>query len=99
MTIYFSSNQIPELKPYSLKQRQEILAQARTKLTTPEKLLLNLIKLAMLIPPFIFLARLEFLLLGASLAAVAVVYFLVMRPASLMFISKHLTEILGKYNS
>ena len=64
-----------------------------------EKLLLNLIKLAMLIPPFIFLARLEFLLLGASLAAVAVVYFLVMRPASLMFISKHLTEILGKYNS
>jgi len=90
MPIYFSSNQIPELKDYSIKERQEILAKARTKLTAPEKLILNIIKLIMLVPPFIYLARLDMPYLVLSLTLSCVIYILLMKPISHRFISKYI---------
>jgi len=92
MPIYFSSNQIPELKAYSIKERQEFLAKARNKLTIPEKLILNIIKLIMLVPPFIFLARLEWFLFFLSLVLVTLIYLTIMNPIYLSFIYRHLKQ-------
>lgn len=98
MTIIFSSNNLPELQQYSVKERQQILAIASNKLITPQKLILNLIKLFILIPPFIMIARLDTWLLFAPLIFVLVGYFLLMRPISLYFLRSHLPKAIQKFN-
>jgi len=90
MKIYFSSNQVPELKDLPMRERQEALHKAKQKLSVPEKLILNIIKLFMLIPPFLFLARQDWGMLAISLMITPIVYFLVMRPLSLLFAVKHI---------
>jgi hypothetical protein len=97
MTIYFSSNKIPELTPYNIQQRQVILAIAQTKLSAPEKFVLNVIKLMLLIPPFLFIANLQGLAVLASLAAVLIAYFLLLRPIMLIFSVKHLNNAINQY--
>ncbi len=97
MTIYFSSNKIPQLTPYSLQQRQAILALAQTKLTAPEKLLLNIIKLMLLIPPFLFIANLQGLAIVGSIIVVLLAYFILLRPIMLHFTVKHLNHAVKQY--
>lgn len=88
--IIFSTNQIEELKDHSIKERQEVMAKAMKKLTVPEKLILNIMKLALLTPPFIYLARQDWGTLIISLLGVSAAYFLIMRPTSLMFARKYI---------
>ena len=97
MTIYFSSNKIPALREFSLHQRQAILTLAQGKLSAPEKFILNLIKLSLLIPPFLFIANLQGLALAASIAVVLVAYFLLLRPIMLFFTQKHLDKAIAQY--
>lgn len=97
MVIYFSTNKITELSPFSLHQRQAILAIAQTKLSAPEKLILNIIKLCLLIPPFLFIANLKGVALITSLALVLVAYFLILRPIMLFFTKKHLATAISQY--
>ncbi len=97
MAFIFSSNDISVLQSYSLKERQQILALANQKLITPQKLVLNLIKLAILIPPFIMVARLDNWLLFLPLIFVLAGYFLVMRPISLLFAIKHLPKAIKDF--
>lgn len=97
MSILFSSNNLPELGNYSLQDRQYILALASEKLITPQKLVLNIIKLLILIPPFIMLARLDSWWLFAPLCFVLIGYFLIMRPISLYFIKQHLPAAIKKF--
>ena len=84
----FSTNQIKELDGFSVKERQEIIAQAMTKLTVPQKLVLNLIKLALLIPPFIYLAKQEWGILALTIVVSLLGYVLVMKPVAFQFMSK-----------
>ena len=93
----FSSNNIPELAEYSIKERQQILAIASGKLITPQKLILNIIKLCVLIPPFIMLARLDNWLLFLPLAFFLGGYFLIMKPISMFFIKKHITKAITQF--
>lgn len=97
MAIILSSNNLPELSNYSVKQRQSILAIASEKLITPQKLILNIIKLFVLFPPFIILARLDSWLLFLPLGFVLIGYFLVMRPISLYFLRKHLPKAIKQF--
>ncbi len=97
MTIYFSSNKIPELLPYNIQQRQAILSLAQAKLSAPEKLILNIIKLLLLIPPFLFIANLQGLAIVISIAVVLVTYFIVLRPIMLYFAQKHLNSAITQY--
>ncbi|WP_286265547.1 DUF6170 family protein [Thalassotalea atypica] len=94
----FSSNQIEELKDYSIKERQEILALAMQKLTVPQKLMLNLIKLGLLIPPFIYLARQDWGMLVLTVIISLVAYLLVMKPASLSFCKAHIKQALKQFS-
>jgi hypothetical protein len=97
MTIYFSSNKIPELTPYNLQQRQTILALAQTKLTAPEKFLLNIIKLMLLIPPFLFIANLQGMAIVGSIIIVLLAYFIFLRPIMLHFTLRHLNNAIIQY--
>ncbi|MBA6389424.1 hypothetical protein H4J38_01380 [Colwellia sp. BRX10-3] len=97
MTIYFSSNKIPALHEFSLHQRQAILTLAQSKLTAPEKFILNMIKLSLLIPPFLFIANLQGIALASSVALVLIAYFAVLRPIMLFFSQKHLDKAIAQY--
>lgn len=93
----FSSNQIEELEAYSFKERREILALAMQKLTVPQKLVLNLLKLTLLIPPFIYLARQEWSTLAIAVAISSLAYLFIMKPVSLTFCSKHMKQALQQF--
>ena len=97
MAIYFSSNKIPALQPFSLHQRQAILALVQAKLSAPEKFILNMIKLLLLIPPFLFIANLQGLAIVSSIMIVLIAYFIVLRPILLFFTSKHLDKAIEQY--
>lgn len=83
----FSTNQIKELDGFSVQERQQIVAEAMNKLTVPQKLVLNLIKLALLIPPFIYLARQEWGTLALTIAISALGYLIIMKPVAFKFSS------------
>jgi len=74
MTLYFSSKNIPQLKDRSIKERQVIIQKATAKLNTPEKLLLNLIKLGILVPMFLYLVWLDGWMLVLPLLTAFFVY-------------------------
>jgi len=95
--IYFSSNKIPQLSQYNIQQRQVILALAQAKLSTPEKLILNIIKLMLLIPPFLFIANLQGFAIVISITIVLIAYFILLRPIMLHFTRKHLDLAISQY--
>lgn len=57
MKLYFSSKQIPQLQGLPLTERLRLLAEAQKRLTGPEKLMLNLLKLLILIPVFVLILQ------------------------------------------
>jgi uncharacterized protein DUF6170 len=83
--VIFSTNQIKELEGFTLQEKQQIVAEAMSKLTVPQKLVLNLIKLALLIPPFIYLARQEWGTLALTTAISVLGYLIVMKPVAFKF--------------
>ena len=97
MAICFSSDKIPALHGFSLHHRQAIIAIAQTKFSAPEKFILNIIKLSLLIPPFLFIANLQGLALFISVVIVLVAYFLILRPIMLFFSQKHLDKAVATY--
>lgn len=82
---------------YNIQQRQAILLLAQAKLSAPEKLLLNIIKLMLLIPPFLFIANLQGLAIVVSIALVLIAYFILLRPIMLYFSLKHLHNAINQY--
>jgi len=57
LKIYTSTKKIPGLEKLSLPERMAILEQAGRKMTVPEKTLLNVIKLLVIVPVFVLLLR------------------------------------------
>ena len=91
MKIYFSSRRIPGLTHLPLTQRLALVSQAQQKLSPPEKLLLNLFKLAILLPIFILIFRSTeswFSLLWAAL--VALIYPIVLKPLQYGLCAKYI---------
>jgi len=98
MTIYFSTAQIEKLQPYTIAERRMIIEMANNKLQAPEKLIINILKLLVLIPPFIVLARIDSWYLMLPVFALLVGYFLIMRPISFWFINKHLDGAIKQFD-
>ena len=57
MKIYTSTKNIPGLEAMSVTERMVILEQASNRMTIPEKTLLNIIKLLVIVPVFALLLR------------------------------------------
>lgn len=94
MNFFISSKKIPELKELTYKDKQKIIYLAQQKLTVPEKLLLNIIKLIILIPPFLFLARTHWLELIIALIFSTVCYLVIFKPISFIFLKKHFQPLI-----
>ncbi len=90
MTIYFSSKDIPELANYSIQERQLRIAQAAKKLTPPEKLIINLIKLLIVVPMFLYMAWLDGWAVTLPPVLGFLAYIVVYRPVYLRIVSRHL---------
>ncbi len=57
MKLYFSSKQIPQLSDLTLTERLAAMQLAQNKLIGPEKLLLNVLKMLVVIPVFTFIIQ------------------------------------------
>lgn len=57
MKIYTSTKNIPGLEGLSVTERMAKLEMAANKMSIPEKTLLNIIKLFVIVPVFVFLLR------------------------------------------
>lgn len=57
MKIYTSTKHIPQLKGLSVTERMAVLENAANKMSIPEKTLLNIIKLIIIVPIFALLLR------------------------------------------
>lgn len=99
MAFIFSTNKLSELESFTLQQRQQILTLAASKLTAPEKFILNILKLIMLVPPFLFMAQLEGIFFVVSLFSVLIIYFILLRPISLLFTRKYLDNAIKQFNN
>lgn len=98
MTIYFSSNQIPTLQNFSVRQRHTIITLAEKKLTAPEKLLINLLKLAILVPMFLYIVWLKGWLIAIPIIIALLAYLIIFRPVFLFLLSKHLDKAIENIN-
>lgn len=92
MKFYFSSKDIPALAKAEVTERNHLVYQAQQKLSVPQKLVLNLLKLVLLIPPFLFLARQEWGILAVALFTSFAGYALLFRPVFFSFVNKVLAK-------
>lgn len=97
MPLYWSSRQIPALARYNARERTEILQLAMQKLRPPQKLVINLAKLLVLIPPFMLAARLANWTSVLVLLLTAVLYPLITRPLGLYLASQHLEKAIKRW--
>lgn len=91
MKFYFNSRQVPSLKDLTLQERFEKIEAATKKLTPPEKVLLNIFKLAVLIPAFVFLLQVVqnwWSIFGAT--GCLLLFPLLIKPVQLTMVSKYI---------
>ena len=94
MKLYFSTRQIPQLQDMPLVERLEQINLAQKKLIGPEKLLLNVLKLCILIPVFVFILQASdswFSLVWALL--VALLYPILLKPIQYGICAKYIPQI------
>lgn len=91
MKLYFTSNQIPQLQGKNIRERFVQIEQAQQKLTAPEKVLLNVLKLCIIIPVFVFILRISEDWMSIVWAgAFLLCYPLILRPIQLTMVSRKL---------
>ena len=80
--LYWNSRSLPELNQLNFRDRMSILRKATDQLPTPKKLILNLLKLLVLIPVFLAIARSGTFLEGVTWGLVLLVVYSVGDQAS-----------------
>ena len=90
--MHLTSNTIPALKGLKLQQRLQVVKLAVNSLSTPQKLVLNITKLIILIHWFSVLARFEGLILIPYLIAAGLIYPLITNPITYYLTRHHLEK-------
>lgn len=91
--MFWNSCALPELQQLNFRDRMAVLRRAADQLPTPKKLLLNVWKLCVLIPPFLLIARAESLLQAAGLClALILLYPVLTRPLTFALVRPLLTQ-------
>jgi hypothetical protein len=94
MKLHFSTRHIPQLAHLPLTERLEHIQAAQKKLSGPEKLLLNVLTLLIVIPVFIFILQTGdswWSLLWAIL--VAFTYPVILKPIQYSLCAKYISDI------
>lgn len=97
MPFYLKSSQIPELKAYSFTERATIIQQALTRLTVPEKFVLNISKLIILAPIFVMIARFQEWWMLIPMLITGICYPLITNPIQLNLARRHLDAALKSW--
>ncbi len=91
--LYWNSQSLPELRGLNFRQRMAVIRRASDLLPVPKKLLLNLLKLLVLIPPFMAIARASSVVEALLLALLLVlVYPLLTRPLTFVLVGPLLSQ-------
>ncbi|WP_337840346.1 DUF6170 family protein [Rheinheimera sp.] len=90
--MHFSSHTIAELQGLNFAQRMQVIRKATDQLPTPKKLLLNLLKLAILIPLFMLIARYQHMADLVWIAALLLAYPLLTRPLTFWLCQPYLRQ-------
>lgn len=90
MKLYFSTKSIPQLQHLPLTKRLEAVQVAQKKLIGPEKLLLNVLKLLIVIPVFV-------LILQTATNWVAIIWALLVTLLYPLFIKPFHYGLVAKY--
>ena len=93
MKLYFSTKQIPQLQHLSLTQRLAAIQLAQNKLIGPEKLLLNVLKMLIVIPVFIFIVQTatDWMAIAWALL-VTLLYPMLVKPVQFGLCAKHIPQ-------
>lgn len=78
--LYFNSQKIPELSGLNFAQRMELMRNAKERLTTPVKMWLNIVKLLIITPLFLLIARSSGWEIVAYALLLIILYPLITRP-------------------
>jgi len=85
--LYWNSQSLPELSGLNFRQRMAVIRRASDLLPVPQKLLLNVLKLLVLVPPFMAIARAATITEALLLALLLViVYPLLTRPLTFLLV-------------
>ncbi|SES77589.1 DUF6170 family protein [Thalassotalea agarivorans] len=95
--MYFSTNNMEALASFSLREKQQIITLAGEKLTAPQKFVINILKLILLIPPFMYLANLAWGPFLVAVAGAALFYVVVLRPIYLSYCVEHLDAAIKQF--
>lgn len=90
--MYLNSRTIPELTGLNFAQRMQVIRSATDKVPTPQKLLLNLLKLAILIPLFLVIAQWDSWQSTVTIVVLLAAYPLLTRPLAFALCRPHLQQ-------
>lgn len=97
MKVYTSTKKIPGLENLSLPKRMALLEQAARKMSVPEKTLLNVIKLFVIVPAFFLLLRMVDNWWSIAWAGlILLLYPLFVKPLQYSISAKYLPENISK---
>lgn len=91
--IFFNSKNIPELAGLNFAQRMEVVRQAANLLPVPTKITLNIIKLLILTPLFLLMARSSGWYIVGYAVLLIVLYPAITRPLTFALCRKHFAKI------
>lgn len=91
--MYFSSHHIPELNGLNFAERMSVVRTATDKLSVPQKLMLNLIKLAILFTFFMYIARAGDWTAMVYVVGLIIVYPMVTRPITFLLCQPFLADV------
>jgi hypothetical protein len=99
MTFYFSTRKIPALQGLPLAERARLLDQASKRLSVPEKTLLNVLKLLVIVPVFAFILQTATNWTSLLWAFVVfLLYPLVIKPIQYSLCAKYIAQPSSKEN-
>ena len=90
--LYLNSQKIPELAGLSFAQRMAVIRKAADSLPVPTKITLNIIKLLVLVPLFLLIARADGWAIAGYALLLVVVYPLITRPLTFALCHKQLQQ-------
>ena len=90
--MYFTSQKIPELSGLNFQQRMLVIKHAVNLLPVPQKILLNVVKLVILVHFFSILARFEGWILLPWLLLAGLVYPLIINPVTFLMTASRLAK-------
>jgi hypothetical protein len=91
--LYFNSQTIPELRGLTFAQRMTVIRKAADNLPTPVKIVLNIVKLLILLPLFLLIARADGWMIVVYILLLIIAYPLITRPLTFLLCRKDFARI------